>query len=164
MEETKVIYHIDDEDTPYLVKLPIAADKVTLADFKNVLNRPNYKFFFKSMDDDFGSVIRTVLLFSSSFAECWRRQLYSFFCYNAPLAYSFAQIGAIWKKDHRYFYFIPLRTLTPRTSHPHSVKTCTWYLKTDFGEVIFLFSIELLTILASCHKQSINDLDWVPTT
>lgn len=59
MEETKVIYHIDDEDTPYLVKLPIAADKVTLADFKNVLNRPNYKFFFKSMDDDFGSVIRT---------------------------------------------------------------------------------------------------------
>jgi len=59
MEETKVIYHIDDEDTPYLVKLPIAADKVTLADFKNVLNRPNYKFFFKSMDDDFGLVIRT---------------------------------------------------------------------------------------------------------
>lgn len=60
MEETKVIYHIDDEDTPYLVKLPIAADKVTLADFKNVLNRPNYKFFFKSMDDDFGLVIRTL--------------------------------------------------------------------------------------------------------
>lgn len=59
MEETKVIYHIDDEDTPYLVKLPIAADKVTLADFKNVLNRPNYKFFFKSMDDDFGLVITT---------------------------------------------------------------------------------------------------------
>lgn len=59
-EETKVIYHIDDEDTPYLVKLPIAADKVTLADFKNVLNRPNYKFFFKSMDDDFGLVIRII--------------------------------------------------------------------------------------------------------
>lgn len=62
MEETKVIYHIDDEDTPYLVKLPIAADKVTLADFKNVLNRPNYKFFFKSMDDDFGLVIRTIYI------------------------------------------------------------------------------------------------------
>lgn len=55
-EETKVIYHIDDEDTPYLVKLPVGPDKVTLADFKNVLNRPNYKFFFKSMDDDFGVV------------------------------------------------------------------------------------------------------------
>lgn len=54
MDETKVIYHIDDEETPYLVKLPIAPDQVTLADFKNVLNRPNYKFFFKSMDDDFG--------------------------------------------------------------------------------------------------------------
>ncbi|NP_001158493.1 dishevelled, dsh homolog [Saccoglossus kowalevskii] len=56
MEETKIIYHIDDEDTPYLVKLPIPSDQVTLADFKNVLNRPNYKFFFKSMDDDFGVV------------------------------------------------------------------------------------------------------------
>lgn len=56
MEETKIIYHIDDEETPYLVKLPIPPDRVTLADFKNVLNRPNYKFFFKSMDDDFGVV------------------------------------------------------------------------------------------------------------
>jgi len=54
MEETKIIYHIDDEETPYLVKLTIAPERVTLADFKNVLNRPNYKFFFKSMDDDFG--------------------------------------------------------------------------------------------------------------
>ncbi|RXM30838.1 Segment polarity protein dishevelled-like DVL-3, partial [Acipenser ruthenus] len=54
MGETKIIYHIDDQETPYLVKLPIPADRVTLADFKNVLNKPNYKFFFKSMDDDFG--------------------------------------------------------------------------------------------------------------
>ncbi|KAJ8378103.1 hypothetical protein AAFF_G00248170 [Aldrovandia affinis] len=56
MGDTKIIYHLDDQETPYLVKLPIAADRVTLADFKNVLNKPNYKFFFKSMDDDFGVV------------------------------------------------------------------------------------------------------------
>nr|XP_015216866.1 PREDICTED: segment polarity protein dishevelled homolog DVL-3 [Lepisosteus oculatus] len=56
MGETKIIYHIDDQETPYLVKLPIPADRVTLADFKNVLNKPSYKFFFKSMDDDFGVV------------------------------------------------------------------------------------------------------------
>jgi len=54
MEETKIIYHIDDQDTPYLIKLPIAADRVTLSEFKNALNHPNYKFFFKSMDHDFG--------------------------------------------------------------------------------------------------------------
>lgn len=54
MEETKIIYHIDDEETPYLVKLNIVPERVTLADFKASLNRPNYKFFFKSMDDDFG--------------------------------------------------------------------------------------------------------------
>lgn len=63
MEETKVIYHIDDEETPYLVKIPISPDKVTLADFKNVLNRPNYKFFFKSMDDDFGYLFNEIILF-----------------------------------------------------------------------------------------------------
>ncbi|XP_070997497.1 segment polarity protein dishevelled homolog DVL-3-like isoform X1 [Oncorhynchus clarkii lewisi] len=56
MGETKIIYHLDDQETPYLVKLPIAADRVTLADFKNALNKPNYTFFFKSLDDDFGVV------------------------------------------------------------------------------------------------------------
>lgn len=55
-EETKIIYHVDDEETPYLVKIPKPPDEVTLGDFKNVINRPNYKFFFKSMDDDFGVV------------------------------------------------------------------------------------------------------------
>ncbi|KAL2091193.1 hypothetical protein ACEWY4_013456 [Coilia grayii] len=59
MAETKIIYHIDEEETPYLVKLSVAPEKVTLLDFKNVLsNRPvnSYKFFFKSMDQDFGVV------------------------------------------------------------------------------------------------------------
>nr|XP_015192508.1 PREDICTED: segment polarity protein dishevelled homolog DVL-1 isoform X2 [Lepisosteus oculatus] len=59
MAETKIIYHIDEEETPYLVKLTVPPEKVTLADFKNVLNNRavnNYKFFFKSMDQDFGVV------------------------------------------------------------------------------------------------------------
>lgn len=56
MAETKIIYHIDEEETPYLVKIPIAAENITLLDFKQVLNKPNYKFFFKSMDQDFGWV------------------------------------------------------------------------------------------------------------
>ena len=53
-DETKIIYHIDDEETPYLVKISKGPNDVTLGDFKNILNRPSYKFFFKSMDDDFG--------------------------------------------------------------------------------------------------------------
>ncbi|XP_050521876.1 segment polarity protein dishevelled homolog DVL-2 isoform X2 [Daktulosphaira vitifoliae] len=76
MEETKVIYHIDDEDTPYLVKLPISADKVTLADFKNVLNRPNYKFFFKSMDDDFG-VVKEEIVEDDSPLPCFNGRVVS---------------------------------------------------------------------------------------
>ncbi|XP_031640347.1 segment polarity protein dishevelled isoform X3 [Contarinia nasturtii] len=58
MEETKVIYYIDDEQTPYLVKIPLSTSQVTLRDFKMVLNKQscNYKYFFKSVDDDFGVV------------------------------------------------------------------------------------------------------------
>ncbi|XP_023680534.2 segment polarity protein dishevelled homolog DVL-2-like [Paramormyrops kingsleyae] len=56
MAETKIIYHIDEEETPYLVKIPVAAEEITLLDFKQVLNKPSYKFFFKSMDQDFGVV------------------------------------------------------------------------------------------------------------
>lgn len=56
MEEIKIIYYIDDEDILYLIKLFIFVDWVMLGDFKNVLNWLNYKFFFKSVDDDFGWV------------------------------------------------------------------------------------------------------------
>ncbi|GAA6091292.1 segment polarity protein dishevelled homolog DVL-3a [Tachysurus ichikawai] len=56
MGETKVIYHLDEQETPYLVKICVPAASVTLGDLKNALKKPNYKFFFKSMDDDFGVV------------------------------------------------------------------------------------------------------------
>uniref|UniRef100_A0A8P4GNT7 Dishevelled segment polarity protein 3b n=1 Tax=Dicentrarchus labrax TaxID=13489 RepID=A0A8P4GNT7_DICLA len=55
-EETRVIYHLEDQDTPYLIRINVPAQRVTLADFKQVLNKPNLKFFFKSVDDDFGVV------------------------------------------------------------------------------------------------------------
>lgn len=66
-EETKVIYHIDEEDTPYLVKLNKAPDQVTLGDLKSVLpaHLGKYKYFFKSKDDDFGVVKEEVLEDSS---------------------------------------------------------------------------------------------------
>ncbi|XP_003744538.1 segment polarity protein dishevelled homolog DVL-2-like [Galendromus occidentalis] len=54
--ETKVCFHIDEEETPYLVKLPIAIGKLTLKDFKRSLPRTNFKFFFKSVDPEFGVV------------------------------------------------------------------------------------------------------------
>lgn len=54
MEETKVIYYIDDEETPYLMKISQSPSTVTLKDFKSLLNRAYQKFFFKAVDDDFG--------------------------------------------------------------------------------------------------------------
>ncbi|KAK0080807.1 hypothetical protein PV325_013301, partial [Microctonus aethiopoides] len=76
MEETKIIYHIDDEETPYLVKLTISPERVTLADFKNVLNRPNYKFFFKSMDDDFG-VVKEEIVDDDAHLPCFNGRVVS---------------------------------------------------------------------------------------
>ncbi|KAF5890522.1 segment polarity protein dishevelled DVL-3-like [Clarias magur] len=56
MGETKVIYHLDEQETPYLVKISVPADAVTLSDLKHALKKPSHKFFFKSMDADFGVV------------------------------------------------------------------------------------------------------------
>ena len=62
-DETKIIYHIDDEETPYLVKVPVPHSDITLADFKAALSLPrlNYKYFFKSLDDDFGVVKEEII-------------------------------------------------------------------------------------------------------
>ncbi len=54
--ETKVIYHVCEEDTPYRVKVAAPPTTVTLADLKKVIKREGYKYFFKAKDDDFGSV------------------------------------------------------------------------------------------------------------
>ena len=62
MEETKVTYYVDEEETPYLMKISQSPGKVTLADFKGQLNRPYHKFFFKAMDDDIGYAIRIKFL------------------------------------------------------------------------------------------------------
>jgi len=56
-QSTKIAYYIGDENTPYVIKVPITPGNVTLKDFKLAINKPNYnKFFFRSEDDDFGVV------------------------------------------------------------------------------------------------------------
>ncbi|XP_065889506.1 segment polarity protein dishevelled homolog DVL-3-like isoform X2 [Dysidea avara] len=65
-EETKVIYYIDDEETPYLMKIPVPSSKVTLGDFKAQVKKPNHKYFFKSMDEDVGIVKEEITEDSSS--------------------------------------------------------------------------------------------------
>ncbi|XP_055022579.1 segment polarity protein dishevelled homolog DVL-3-like [Boleophthalmus pectinirostris] len=56
MEETRVIYHLEDQHTPYLVRIGVPAQRVTLLDVKNALNKPHARFFFRSEDRDFGVV------------------------------------------------------------------------------------------------------------
>lgn len=56
--ETRIVYHVDDEETPYLVKLPIPHSQIKLSDFKSAISlpRPHYKYFFKSYDKEVGVV------------------------------------------------------------------------------------------------------------
>ncbi|XP_068159957.1 segment polarity protein dishevelled [Drosophila tropicalis] len=77
-QETKVIYHIDDETTPYLVKIPIPSAQVTLKDFKMVLNKQNnnYKYFFKSMDADFG-VVKEEIADDATILPCFNGRVVS---------------------------------------------------------------------------------------
>uniref|UniRef100_A0A8D3E5G8 Dishevelled segment polarity protein 2 n=1 Tax=Scophthalmus maximus TaxID=52904 RepID=A0A8D3E5G8_SCOMX len=83
MAETKIIYHIDEEETPYLVKIPIAAESITLLDFKQVLNKPNYKFFFKSMDQDFG-VVKEEISDDGAKLPCFNGRVVSWVRNNKP--------------------------------------------------------------------------------
>ncbi|XP_034404376.1 segment polarity protein dishevelled homolog DVL-3 isoform X2 [Cyclopterus lumpus] len=76
-EETRVIYHLEDQETPYLIRINVPAQRVTLADFKQVLNKPNVKFFFKSVDDEIGVVKEEIsdenasLPFVNGRVVCW---------------------------------------------------------------------------------------------
>lgn len=58
IEETKVCVIVDSR-TPVIIKIPIAPSRITLADLKRALSaidQPNYKYFFKSNDSEFGIV------------------------------------------------------------------------------------------------------------
>lgn len=50
----QVYYHIDDEKTPYCTDVQVPPDKITLGDFKLVLNRSNFKYFCKAPAPDSG--------------------------------------------------------------------------------------------------------------
>jgi len=54
LNETTVIYYVDDEPIPYRIRITADPHTVTLADVKRVLVRTNCKYFFKSLDADFG--------------------------------------------------------------------------------------------------------------
>ncbi len=59
-QETKIIYYVDThaDKVPYMIKLSIAPDKVTLRDFKQALKVKvkvkSFEFFFKQIVEGFG--------------------------------------------------------------------------------------------------------------
>nr|XP_033813426.1 segment polarity protein dishevelled homolog DVL-3 isoform X4 [Geotrypetes seraphini] len=91
MAETKIIYHLDEQETPYLVKLPLAADRVTLGHFKALLNKANYKFFFKSVDDDFG-VVKEEISDDNARVPCFNGRVV---CWLVSAEGSHSEVGSV---------------------------------------------------------------------
>ena len=63
MEETKIIFYMDDDKMPYLIKLNMSPDTACLKDFKLALNANAklFKFFFQTIVDDFGVVKEEIM-------------------------------------------------------------------------------------------------------
>uniref|UniRef100_A0A8B9H3L2 Dishevelled segment polarity protein 2 n=1 Tax=Astyanax mexicanus TaxID=7994 RepID=A0A8B9H3L2_ASTMX len=106
MAETKIIYHIDEEETPYLVKIPIPAEKITLLDFKQVLNKPNYKFFFKSMDQDFG-VVKEEISDDSAKLPCFNGRVVSWVCTSSFSLQRYRDDTSYLRPTIRWTFLIP---------------------------------------------------------
>ncbi|KAE9553546.1 hypothetical protein FO519_003239 [Halicephalobus sp. NKZ332] len=58
ISSTKVYYHIDDEQVPYMTEVAVPPDRITLLDFKHTLNKTNYKFYCKSIDPEVGGEVK----------------------------------------------------------------------------------------------------------
>ncbi|KAL5271240.1 hypothetical protein ACHWQZ_G001767 [Mnemiopsis leidyi] len=53
MTETKIVYHVGAEDTPYLVCIPIPPEEITLGDFTKEINKgTGYRYYFKTLLED----------------------------------------------------------------------------------------------------------------
>ena len=61
---TRVVYYLNDQETPYLTKISIPSTEIRLADFKNSLEintKTGFKFFFKSQDAEVGIVKEEII-------------------------------------------------------------------------------------------------------
>uniref|UniRef100_H2ZCX6 Dishevelled segment polarity protein 3a n=1 Tax=Ciona savignyi TaxID=51511 RepID=H2ZCX6_CIOSA len=71
--ETKIVYYLGNEQTPYVSKINLAPNSITLGDFKAAIKKSNFKFFFKSTDADFGVVKEEVTNDASILPLCDNR-------------------------------------------------------------------------------------------
>ncbi|CAD5217544.1 unnamed protein product [Bursaphelenchus xylophilus] len=55
---TKVYYHVDDEPIAYMTEVRVPSDRITLGDFKRVLNRSNFKYYCKAVDPAVGAEVK----------------------------------------------------------------------------------------------------------
>ncbi|MBV98561.1 Segment polarity protein dishevelled DVL-2, partial [Eschrichtius robustus] len=106
--ETKVIYHLDEEETPYLVKIPVPAERITLGDFKSVLQRPaGAKYFFKSMDQDFG-VVKEEISDDNARLPCFNGRVVSWLDWP-PLPHSpiVLTVAKCWDPSPQAYFTLP---------------------------------------------------------
>lgn len=95
MDDVKIVYHIDEEPTPYLIKVTPSdrSGKVVLGDFRAALNAKahSYKYFFKAVDDDFG-VVKEELIDDSSVLPCANGRIVAWVSYSPYRLISMIQL------------------------------------------------------------------------
>jgi len=69
---TKIYYYCDDQPMPYSTEVPVPPSRITLADFKQFINRRNYKFYYKVYDPLLKSDVKTDILNEDGlFEDLW---------------------------------------------------------------------------------------------
>ena len=64
MPETKVIYHLEGEDTPFLIKIPLEPTSIKLKDLKTAISlntsptHIKYKYLFKTIDEECEMIVK----------------------------------------------------------------------------------------------------------
>lgn len=94
---TKVYYYFDDDKTPYLSEVPVPPERLTLAEFKKVFNRRNYKYYYQAYDAD---IQRFVYVDSSLSLICWFREA----------KYEIAHDNELLKRNSRNHYELHLQS------------------------------------------------------
>lgn len=84
--ETKIMYYLDEDDTPYSAKLPIPPEEITLKDLKSIISLPNgnnnklnsFKYFFKTEDEDLKMTVKELVKDDDAKLPNWRGRVIAY--------------------------------------------------------------------------------------
>lgn len=120
--ETKVCYHIDDQEIPFLIKLPFPSSSITLKDLKANLQLKrhfsHYKFYFKSHDKECG-VVKEEIIDDNRFLPIFQGRVVAWVNIDCIESHK-----ACFYKLYSFFLFFQLVTIEGSTFSDSSNSNC----------------------------------------